>query len=359
MKLLKAIHPIFLLALGLHAALLMIPISGSSDEIIPAPDPEGETISVTRIPTEDDKKAAAAVNPATSPQTVATKPAQSNRPAQQAQSGTPRTNAQQRGQSGRSVNGASNRANGRNARGSDRTVDNRNADNRDADNRNVDEEIANLGNASSPPPPPSSGDTSPANATPPASPQEPLTLAALLEKAKRPVSEQLKDLLALFSTAYNYQAERTNDAAEAQARDSWLAGIRDRTGIAVEPEPLETPVKIPYPLEREDSFLQKYGDYEYDLDFVACLKEAPQPAVVGIAFDQAGAIAHQDPVILRSTGYEFLNQEALERVKQYEDFPLEKAQKAYTIDVEIDHDNERCPVVPTAEVTEGEGQTEE
>ncbi|MEM8809122.1 MAG: hypothetical protein AAGF01_24140 [Cyanobacteria bacterium P01_G01_bin.38] len=345
MKLLKAIHPIFLLALGLHAALLMIPISGSSDEVVPAPDPEGETISVTRIPTEDDKKAAAAVNPATSPQTVAAKPAQSNRPAQQAQSGTPRNNAQQRGQSGRSANGASNRANGRNARGSD-------ADNRNATNRNVDEEIANLDNASSPPPPPT--ETSPVNAVPPAPPQEPLTLAALLEKAKRPVPERLKDLLALFSTAYRYQAEQTHEAAETQARQTWLTGIRDRTGIAVEPEPLETPVKIPYPLEREDSFLQKYGDYEYDLDFVACLKEAPQPAVVGIAFDQAGAIAHQDPVILRSTGYEFLNQEALERVKQYQGFPREKAQKAYTIDVEIDHDDERCPVVPQAEIAEGD-----
>ncbi|MEM9162548.1 MAG: hypothetical protein AAGC54_05705 [Cyanobacteria bacterium P01_F01_bin.4] len=346
MRVPKSIYPMFLLALGLHVGLLFIPISGSSDEVVPAPDPEGETISVTRIPTEDGKTTSAAANPAASPQTAAAKPAQASRPAQPAtrQSGTPRTNAQQGEQSNRQANGDANRANGRNPQGG----------NRNAANRDVDEELANLGNASPPPPPPSSRETPPANATPPSSPQEPLTLAALLEKAKRPVPEQLRALLALFSTAYNYQAGQTNDAAETQARDSWLAGIRDRTGLTLEPEPLEKPVKIPYPLEREDSFLQKYGDYEYDLDFVVCLKEAPQPAVVGIAFDQAGAIADEAPIILRGTGYEFLNQEALERVKQYEDFPLDKAQKAYTIDVEIDHDDERCPVVPTAAVVEGD-----
>ncbi|MEO1404516.1 MAG: hypothetical protein AAFV72_25145, partial [Cyanobacteria bacterium J06635_1] len=263
MKFSKAIHPIFLLALGLHAALLMIPISGSSDEVVPAPDPEGETISVTRIPTEDDKGATVAAKPATSSQTVAAKPAQASRPAQQAQAGPPRTSAQRSAQSNRQANGGANRANGRNTQGG----------NRNAANRNVDDEIASLGESSTPPPPPGSRETPPANATPPASPQEPLTLAALLEKAKRPVPERLKDLLALFSTAYNYQAGQTNDAAETQARDSWLAGIRDRTGLTLEPESLEKPVKIPYPLEREDSFLQKYGDYEYDLDFVVCLKE--------------------------------------------------------------------------------------
>ena len=54
-----------------------------------------------------------------------------------------------------------------------------------------------------------------------------------------------------------------------------------------------------------------------------------------------GAIA-TEPAILRSSGYGFLNDIALEKLKDYQDFPNEDTQKLYTIDIEVDYDKDAC-----------------
>lgn len=333
MNVLKSIHPIFLLALGLHAAFLMIPLSGSSDQVIPPPDPEGETISVTRItPEAEATKPATVKQPATStatPAVVVARPAPTQ-PAKTARQPATTTRPAVQG------NRATDRADSANPGRENRAA---------ADRRSDDDELPNL---DSNPATPSSGERPVVNTPSPAAvTQAPLTLAALAEKAKGDVTDALKARLAWFAQLYGYRVEQTTDETEAAALTAWLGSLRDRTGITdLTPQALEKTIQVPYPLEREDSL-------RYQTDFVACLKEAPKPALIGIAFDQAGAIA-ADPVILRGTGYEFLNQEALERAKQYDGFPPEKAQQAYTIDIKIDQDSERCPLLPVAEIAEGE-----
>ncbi|NEP18070.1 MAG: hypothetical protein F6J97_14380 [Leptolyngbya sp. SIO4C1] len=306
MKIFKALHPMFWLALGLHAALLFIPISGSSDDAVPPPDLEEDTIAVTRVPPEPSAQ------PATPP-AVAPLPAAAVRRASQAE---PASSAAQPASA---------------AQPSQPRVSSPASTAPTTARRSVGQGVPELPPASESAPP------RPPQATEAASPavQEPLTLAALAKGATGSVPNRLTQLLDWFGRLYTYRPEKTTAEATAAAKSAWLSAVRARTGLAtLESQSVEPPVGLRYPLEKDASLA-------YERNFVACLSETPQSALVGVDFDAAEEMA-ADPALLRSTGYEFLDQEAIARASQQGEFPSQKAQKAYTVEVVIDYDAERC-----------------
>ncbi|EKV03678.1 hypothetical protein Lepto7375DRAFT_5988 [Leptolyngbya sp. PCC 7375] len=325
-------NPIFLLAAGLHAGLLIIPIAGgSSDSVVPAPDPEGESITVTRIP----PKAAQTVPG----QPGATRPAP--RPAagvatairQPASAGQPTTASQQPAQTRQTRNGQTDKTGsttGRSNSDNRRRASTNNGNNRrgstsqnPTDNRNTDNEIAVLSPPSNPPN--SGGSDGTADNTPAV--QEPPTLVALKNGAQAEVPNLLRD----FLTRLRHSVLRTTDPETEETKQKWLVNLTEEQGLNVsEAQGLEKAVEISYPLIADEG-----------RRFLSCLTPLPEKGLVGVVVDADGAIA-TEPALLRSSGYGFLNEIALEKVKDYTDFPEESSQQAYTIDIEVDYDEDAC-----------------
>ena len=296
----------------------MIPVSGSSDNVIPAPDPEGDTISVTRIPPTDQNDAALSEAPA-APRSLAEQsvrqpqaaPGTTSPPRSQSQARSPGTNP-------------------------GRTQTNQTQSPRNNTTRNT-RPRGQTPNASPLPDLSTNNQQQPsASATtnrPVSAPQEPPVLSELISNLSNlptPLLQLLKDTSALLS----YNDTNTTDVDAAAETENWLNTLRDRTGKDFsDPEALDNPVKVSYPLEKS---------LHYDRDFIVCLSQAPHPAAVGIVINSVGEIIGE-PALLRSTGYEFLNQEALTLAKAYEPLPQPNEEtKAYTINIDIDYDPEAC-----------------
>ncbi len=322
-------NPIFLLAAGLHAGLLMIPIAGgSSDSVVPAPDPEGESITVTRIPPKTGLVAPSATRPAPRPAagvaTAVRQPASArgHTTASQQPDQTRQTRNGQTDKTG-STTGRSNfdnrrRAstnNGNNRRGS--TSQNQ------TDNQNTDNEIAVLSPPSNPPNSGGNDDTADNTSTV----QEPPTLVALKDGAQAEVPDLLRD----FLTRLRHSVLRTTDPETEETKQKWLVNLTEEQGLNVSTaQGLEKAVEIRYPLIADEG-----------RRFLSCLTPLPKKGLVGVVVDADGTIA-TEPALLRSSGYGFLNEIALEKAKDYTDFPEESSQQAYTIDIEVDYDEDAC-----------------
>ncbi|MEO1507439.1 MAG: hypothetical protein AAFU84_07305 [Cyanobacteria bacterium J06633_23] len=313
-------NPIFLLAAGLHAGLLMIPVAGgSSDDIVPAPDPEGESITVTRIPPAQPQGGGATRSASRPNQTNSTPkaPASSNSSGQSAGSGSKAKSGSQGGQSSGSGN-----------TGAD-------------SNGSTEESSAPAGGL---PPLPPSGDSSPAGptagsdnggstpveVTPSSEAATPPTLIALKEGVQdRGVPKLLRDFLALF----NHSVLQTTDEELEESKRLWLAEL-DQSGprVSVSKE-LEIPLNISYPLTVDDNNGPR--------QLRSCLDPLPAKGVMGVIVDADGELA-TEPTLLRSSGYEVLNNVALAKIKDYTDFPDEGSHQAYTIDIDVDYDKDAC-----------------
>jgi hypothetical protein len=148
--------------------------------------------------------------------------------------------------------------------------------------------------------------------------------------------DSLKQLADWFTQVYTYSEAETTALAETEARQRWIQTLRQEQAMeTLMPEALEKPIKLNYPLK---------SSLKYQRRFMACLSQTPKPVALGVFFDRTGALA-EDPALLRGSGYRFLNQEAMEQLKQYPDFPEQKAQKAFTVEVEIDYDSKACLTV--------------
>ncbi|MEO1591659.1 MAG: hypothetical protein AAFU71_10250 [Cyanobacteria bacterium J06632_22] len=329
-----ALRPLFLLVLGAHAALLAIPISGASDEIVPAPDPEGDTITVTRIPPQDNEAAGAkaagqptaAGQRATQPQptaTTAAKPATTTPAARSAANN--RTAAPQNGRiAARRSNSATSSASSSNPDSNDAT-----------------------GPATATPPgdDAAGGGLSPLPNRQPATPPSQRTgnnattetslIAALQAGARQGNVQALTSLIASFNDALTFNNIQTSIEEEVEETNQWLRQLQAETGNAnLTEQALDTALKIPYPLEETTGFAE--DEWAYDRDFVGCLSQSPSPATVGLYFDQRGELV-DDPVLLRSSGYSFLNAEALARAEQFVGLPDVRAGQAFTIPVEVEY----------------------
>ncbi|MEM8612242.1 MAG: hypothetical protein AAGF93_09515 [Cyanobacteria bacterium P01_H01_bin.105] len=318
-------NPIFLLAAGLHAGLLLIPVAGgSSDTAVPAPDPEGESITVTRIPPKTTQSAKSADQSAPSRPTpagaTAVRPSTAGGQTVKATSqGRPQT-AQQTNQDA-SVDRTT--ANRRRSNNGNHTSDST-AQSNQTDSRNSSNEISVLpadDSANS-----ASTDT---NRTSPAS-QAPPTLVALKNGTQSEIPNGLRNFLARL----RHSVLRTTDPEVEEAKQKWLATLNEQPGLhASAPQALDKAVEIRYPITPEaNGSLRR---------FVSCLTPEPEKGLVGVVVDANGTIS-AEPTLLRSSGYDFLNDIALEKVKTYDSFPDERSQKMYTVPVEVEYDKSAC-----------------
>ena len=162
-------------------------------------------------------------------------------------------------------------------------------------------------------------------------------VSALLAKVTRELPNSLRDFAAKIDQSLTYNAENTDDASAQQAKDEWQSDMQQQANVGpIEPMPpaqIAELTQIEYPIE---SSLKSAGR-----SLRRCLTEDPKTAEVGVRFDARGNVA-DEPRLLRSTGYSALNEEIKAMVAAYDDFPSDRASKAYTFEVEVFYDNELC-----------------
>ena len=306
MNILKVLfNPIFLLAAGLHAGLLLIPIAGgSSEDIVPAPDPDGESITVTRIPpapAEPDT----AKRSATPPRRTASSPTAAKPQGRQSTQSSQASKDSRPNSSGSSTSGDSS---------GERPAD--------SDNTTETEPAPGL-----PQLPQDSGNVPVA-----VSPAEPAvqtapTLAALSEGLdERSVPQRLQDFLARLQ--YRWQGTQERSVADAQA--AWLADLQTPERAL---QALDKPLAISYPVTIEED--------EGPRQIYRCLAPQPEAGLMGVVVDTDGAIAGE-PKLLRSSGYPFINDVALREIQNYGEFPDRNSQQVYTVPFEVDYDADAC-----------------
>lgn len=322
-------NPIFLLAAGLHAGLLLIPVAGgSSEELVPAPDPEGESITVTRIAPQKKAKGADA-----------------------------KTASGQAPKAGNTNSSASKKGNSANS-----------SQERRKKGRNTTEEINELpspGNVvlvTPPGPPPITGSSSSSDngqdnvvdttddsntANQPSLPREleqkdRQDLLAVLASRKeegnlRDAPEILLNWFSRFRVRYGYSGKGTSEEDVKLAQENWLATLGEKGNLSLSevPQPLDNSIKVEFPMLIEDE------DGVGPTTFRRCLVPEPQDGLLGVVVDEEESIVGAS-TLLRSSGYRLLNELAFEAVKAYEDFPDENSHQAYTITVKVDYDKSTC-----------------
>jgi outer membrane biosynthesis protein TonB len=185
---------------------------------------------------------------------------------------------------------------------------------------------------------PAASATTPARSpaqTPTSQSNDPPSVASLVASASGKVSDSLRSLSAFFTEGLIYSAEGTDEASARQKRDAWAADIqRQASGVGVENVELisiDEPVRIGYPLAapKEGRSLNR------------CLDPVPGNAEIGVLFDAQGDLVEQ-PKIFRSTGYKALNDEIVATVASYDDFPADRQSKAYRFEVAVEYDAVAC-----------------
>ncbi|MEO0351612.1 MAG: hypothetical protein AAF282_16360 [Cyanobacteria bacterium P01_A01_bin.15] len=313
-------NPIFLLAAGLHAGLLFIPIAGgSSEDVVPAPDPEGESITVTRIPPQQIQPMGSNPGPTAArpnPAVTATQTAAGSRTAA-------RTGQQQRAQASRRRPQGGQPSNGGQVTPPDSNGRTQAARNSQTNGVGAPPGLPALPDNSEP-------SSMPAAAPEQSTPQAAPTLTALKDGAG---SQTVPDLLKVFLARLRYGWLEARDVAAMEAKQAWLADLEKQPAIQVSaPEELAQPLSISYPLT---------VDHNGPREIRSCLNPLPMSGLIGVVVDTNGAIATA-PTLLRSSGYDFLNDVALDRIQDYSEFPTGDSQQAYMVPVEIDYSEETC-----------------
>ena len=171
------------------------------------------------------------------------------------------------------------------------------------------------------------------------------TLSDLIASASTDLPPSLRQLVAEIADALTYREAGTSEAIAQQKRADWEAKIRTQANVeAVEviaPTQFAGLTPINYPIQSaEDAEVLSYS---------ACLEKAPHNAEVGVLFDSQGNIA-TEPELIRSTGYEALNKEILAVFGDIdsfsnigEDLDLDnRRSKAYLFEVAIDYQTDAC-----------------
>ncbi|MFE4108162.1 hypothetical protein [Almyronema epifaneia] len=300
----------FLVALGLHAFVLFVPLSSSQE--IPRPEATAEeTVTISRLP------------PPTAPTEAATaseaKPAEQFARPSAAQSGTQRS-AQPSARVTR-PNSSPRPAASRRRQSTQTATESESQ-------RSVEAEISALpADADARTTPAADGRTR--SLTPSASEttDNAQPLAGLLAYAKtlaaQPMiaSEALISYIDYLSRAYTYNPRNTTPAEATANLAAWTAQLSATAATADLAPPISSQVTLAYPLK-------------------VCLHEAPQSAKVGALVAANGNLIDL-PVLLKSTGYEGLNEKAIAAI-QAQSFEQTERSQTYVYDVTIDYDAARC-----------------
>lgn len=342
MKLVQFIYPMFLVALGLHALLLFVPIGGAADpdpveEDVPlsdlseepAPDPAG-ALPVPDLNVSTEPPGGAAGKPAIAPppassigSSSAIRPAAPRRPVASAPTRTTTPTASPPAQPDQANSAAP--ADPPGSSGSPTTyLPDLSSGDQDSTESTPDESL--------------SEDTAEDAASPSAADEPASSLtSSLIASASGEPPDSLQQLAAAFAKALDYNPQGTDEASAERELTDWQASIRRQANVDgvenIEPTQIAELTQIRYPIESAEKADGR--------PFSVCLEKAPHSAEVGILFDSQGQIAGE-PKLIRSTGYSGLNEEIMATVANYEDFPDGHQSKAYTFEVEVDYDADAC-----------------
>ncbi|MEM9150283.1 MAG: hypothetical protein AAGB19_07490 [Cyanobacteria bacterium P01_F01_bin.3] len=361
MKLVQFLRPLFLVALGLHALVLFLPTGEGEDTVIedvaleelseetatspkppvpgnlPVPDPNVSTANAAAKPKSAPANAAAA-RPPVNPRNANNAASGASRRSNSANSSA---SSQRRAASG--ANGEDAQSSGDRTRSSSANSSQNNANSQNSAsirNQNADD---SSGQSSSQ----SNSETTIAVVTPQtnsgsdnddASSEMPSRVSLLITQATRDLPNSLKDLAVRLDRSLTYNPKNTADDPDVQkAKDDWQAELQEQANVGqielMPPAEIVELTQIEYPIE---SSLKVEGR-----SLRRCLTEDPQTAEIGVRFDAQGNIAGE-PELLRSTGYSAINEEIKALVAAYDDFPSDRASKAYTFEVEVFYDSELC-----------------
>ncbi|MEM9804699.1 MAG: hypothetical protein AAF959_05420 [Cyanobacteria bacterium P01_D01_bin.56] len=341
-------NPIFLLAAGLHAGLLLIPVAGgSSEEIVPAPDPEGESITVTHVPLKKTAKGAADKKASG---------AQAEKAGSKKNASKPNADTASRSRSGSSNSGGrSNSA-------------------RQTTPRNVSREISSLGNGSG------RGSTPKPSSERPSVNRDNNSSRAVRPIVIEPVSrlglsqQERQDLLAklieedeassglatlrtwiqgFWQRYYIYTEKGVTDEAVEEAEKRWLTMLGEQAGVILStaPEPLEQALTIDYPLRIAG------GDGPKLLS--RCLDPVPKDGLIGVLVSSDGRVLPESSIVLRSSGYGVLDDIALNAVQDYDFFPVASDLQVHTVKVTLNYDDKACVSLANLGVKPLESETAE
>ncbi|MFE4107979.1 hypothetical protein [Almyronema epifaneia] len=129
-----------------------------------------------------------------------------------------------------------------------------------------------------------------------------------------PLEDKLKDI-----RFYSYSANWTTEGEATGRFSEWVAELSLNYGLF--PTRLADPLVLPY-------------------EPTKCLSPEPVLASVGVIVDPAGQLV-EEPELLKSTGYDILNQKALVEA-QKQSFPAGNAVKAYSLEVQVQYDATSC-----------------
>jgi hypothetical protein len=302
--------PMLLASLGLHGLVLMLP-AGSSDEVIPPPDPEQDSVAITRVPppavpANSPTQPVAGLSPA-APLPAQTQPRPSQPLAQSPQTAAPRSAAP-----------------------------------RPAAPRPRSSPPSSTATPPNSAPNPSSSDSTPSPpAQPPAvvpspdaaQPSRPLFNSELGEglmayaAALNVPLAQVDRLRASIQDRFGYAYAATTDEAYSTNQSQWEASIQQETGLAdLGVERDRTDFSVTYPQR-------------------VCLRHEPGEIRLGV-LTAADGRPQPTPVVLRSSGYGALDDRALQAVMEHT-FPATGAMKAYTVTVNTQVDYGRHPCLGT------------
>lgn len=292
--------PMLFLSLGLHALLLFTPLAASDDEAVPPPDPEEDSIAITRIPPSEAGPA-----PEATDVTV---------PAEAVQSPAPKT-ANPAATSNPSANQPPASGNVRN-----RNVPRLNSNNGNNRSNRSSDPSASVSDPNPDPPNPSSR----LNPEPPSMVIDPLPqdkaaeFLASLQLSNR-VAGFIPGLRASLRERYAYSPENTTRSAYDQNETEWIAEVRQETGNSnLEVETYFPPLDVTHKQR-------------------VCLTPEPMGRTfIGFVLAPDGRLK-SEPVLLRSSGYQFLDEKVMAAFSAA-DLEAPEVTTAYTIKVEVEVD---------------------
>ncbi len=335
----RLIAPMLLASLGLHGLILLVPTGASQDAVIPPPDPEQDSVAITRIPPatpadSDENDATTASRP----------PAGQSPPGQSptaSRGGIARIQRPGAG-SGTGLSGGSSSVS--------RTIPNR-SPSRTTPRQSGRSSTPSRSQASAPAQGSASGASRPSSSSPgasstpaaqpsaspasastaPPSPSQPLDASELRAQLQAYAAElnlpqsRIDRLAASIRQRFSYDAAASANEVLPVNQTQWQDRIRQTTGLAdLTAEPLPSPLSLVYRQR-------------------VCLTPPPGPVKVGLLANPDGTQA-EDPVVLQSSGYGTVDARVIRAVK---DHPLPEANgpKAYILTVDPEVDAGRTPCI--------------
>ncbi len=282
-----------LMSLGLHGVLLLLPIGGADQAVMPGPDPEQDSVTITRVPPDDRS-----TEP---PLPVSPVPSQAAPTAPPTEVGAP-TPVRQRPAAAPARSPAPQPAPPATAA-----------------------PPATSSPDSTPATPPEPTLAEPPDTPPPASstaPSQPLFDTSLGEQllahgqSLNLPQAQIERALASIQERFVYDAEAASPAAYEANLNEWTTALQ-------QPPDLVNGVPQAYPDTLSVTYYQR-----------ACLPETPGTAKIGAVVNPAGETQAR-PVVLQSSGYGELDRLVMNRVRTHT-FPQAADPRAYTLEVETD-----------------------